>query len=291
VKLKSWSRDLASLSTYRRKVERAVAVGYAAVAATRARAELVRFGVVIPVHDEERLIPQSLEALDRAMAAVADVNVDVGIAIILDRCSDGSGELVEQWRRRTTRRDASRMVGVLETDAGNVGQARKLGCRFLLQGWSDVAPSSIWLATTDADSEVPQDWISSQLKARVEGGQVWVGAVSVCDWSERTPGTEEAWRRQYEAEYLPIHGANLGIAAGTYLAAGGFEALSTGEDRDLFDRAVTLGAVVRRDSVAPVVTSSRLKARAPHGFAHALSSLERAIPTLAIVDQGERYAS
>jgi hypothetical protein len=291
VKLKSWSRELASLSTYRRKVERAVAVGHAAAAANRACAELIRFGVVIPVHDEERLVPQSLEALDRAMTAVADLNLDVGIVIVLDRCSDRSGELVDQWRRRSTSHDDTRMVDVLETAAGNVGQARKLGCRSLLQHWSDVAPASIWLATTDADSEVPQDWISSQLKARAEGGQVWVGAVSVCDWSERTPGTEEAWRRQYEAEYLPIHGANLGIAAGTYLAAGGFEALSTGEDRDLFERAVALGAVIRHDSLAPVVTSSRLKARAPHGFAHALSSLERTIPTLAIADQGERYAS
>ncbi len=274
MRLNTWSRGLASLSTYRRK------------------AELIRFGVVIPVHDEELLIRQSLEALDRAMAAVADLTVEVGIAIVLDRCSDRSGELVEEWRRGAAGRDDTGMVEILETGAGNVGRARKLGCRSLLQHWSDVAPASIWLSTTDADSEVPPDWISSQLKARAEGGQLWVGAVSVCDWSERPPGTEDAWRRQYEAEYLPIHGANLGIAAGTYLAAGGFEGLPTGEDRDLFERAAALGAVIRRDSVAPVVTSGRLKARAPHGFAHALSSLERAIPTtLAIIDQGERYAS
>ncbi len=273
MRLNTWSRGPAPLSTYRRK------------------GELIRFGVVIPVHDEELLIRPSLEALDRAMTAVADLHVDVGIAIVLDRCSDRSGELVEEWRRRTTSGDDTRMIEILETGAGNVGQARKLGCRSLLQHWSDVAPASIWLSTTDADSEVPQDWISSQLKARAEGGQLWVGAVSVCDWSERTPGTEEAWRRQYEAERLPVHGANLGIAGGTYLAAGGFEGLSTGEDRDLFERAVALGAVIRRDSVAPVVTSGRLKARAPHGFAHALSSLERAIPTLAIIDQEERCAS
>jgi hypothetical protein len=291
MRVNTWSGDLAPLSTYGRKAMRAARVGCAAVTSTRARAEAIRFGVVVPVHDEERLIPLALGALDRAMAAVADINVDVGIAIVLDRCSDGSHELVEGWRGRTITRYGDQLVEVLETAAGNVGQARKLGCRSLLQRWSDVAPASIWLATTDADSEVPPDWISSQLKARTEGVQLWVGAVSVCDWSERTPGTEEAWRRQYEAECLPVHGANLGIAAGTYLAAGGFEDLSTGEDRDLFERAVALGAVLRRDSVAPVVTSSRLRARAPHGFAHALSALERASPTLAIIDHGERYAS
>jgi hypothetical protein len=291
MRVNTWSGDLAPLSTYGRKAMRAARDGCAAVTSPRARAEAIRFGIVIPVHDEERLIPLALEALDRAMTAVADVNVDVGIAIVLDRCSDGSSEVVDEWRGRTISRDDTLMVEILETGAGNVGRARKLGCRSLLQRWSDVAPASIWLATTDADSEVPQDWISSQLKARAEGGQLWVGAVSVCDWSERTPGTEEAWRQQYESESLPIHGANLGVAAETYLAAGGFEGLSTGEDRDLFERVVALGAVVRRDSVAPVVTSSRLKARAPHGFAHALSALERAIPALAIVDQGERYAS
>ena len=74
---------------------------------------------------------------------------------------------------------------------------------------------------------------------------MWVGPVSVRDWSGRPAGTAEAWRRQYETEYLPIHGANFGIDGATYLEAGGFAELPTGEDRDLFERTVALGAVVR----------------------------------------------
>ena len=151
--------------------------------------------------------------------------------------------------------------------------------------------TAIWLATTDADSEVPQDWLSAQLGIRRQGGQVWVGPVSVRDWSGRPAGTAEAWRRQYEAECLPIHGANFGIDGATYLEVGGFAELPTGEDRDLFERTVALGAVVRHDPQVRVVTSGRREARAPQGFAHALSSIELTIGTPTMADQLELAAS
>jgi hypothetical protein len=152
----------------------------------------------------------------------------------------------------------------------------------LLQRWSDVAPEAIWLATTDADSEVPLDWVSAQMRMRSEGGQVWVGSVSVHDWSGRRPGTAEAWRRQHETECWPVHGANFGIDGATYLKAGGFQELSTGEDRALFEKAVALGAEIRHDPIVRVVTSGRRQGRARHGFAHALTSIEATIASVAI---------
>ena len=254
---------------------------------TSASAEPIRFGVVIPVHDEEQLISVALDSVGGAMSRVSDGGVTVGIAVVLDRCSDRSGERVAEWRHRAAASDAAGPIEILEMDAGNVGLARKVGCQALLHRWSDSAPEDIWLATTDADSEVPPNWISAQLRARREGGQVWAGAVSVRDWSSRALGTAEAWFRQYEAEPLPIHGANFGIDAATYLEAGGFEALPTGEDRELFEKAVALGAVIRHDPLVRVVTSGRPDARAPRGFAHALTSIEATIATLAKIDQVE----
>jgi hypothetical protein len=115
------------------------------------------------------------------------------------------------------------------------------------------------------------------MRVRGEGGQVWIGAVSVSDWSGRTAGTAEAWLRQYKDESLPIHGANFGIEASTYLKAGGFDPLVTGEDRNLYEKAVALGASIRHDPSVRVATSARRDARAPRWFAHALTTIEASV--------------
>jgi Glycosyl transferase family 2 len=253
--------------------------------------EPIWFGVVIPVHDEEELAPAALASIDRAIASIRNGLVGIGVAIVLDSCSDRSSQLVTEWQQQRAQADDGHLIEIVTTAVGSVGHARKLGCAALLGMWADHPPESIWLATTDADSEVPRDWIAAQLRMRCQGGQVWVGPVGVCDWSSRSAGTAEAWSRQYESEYLPIHGANFGIDATAYLAAGGFAALPTGEDRDLFERAVALGAVVRHDPRVRVLTSGRRVARAPKGFADALSAIEGTIAGTTLSPQSELSVS
>ena len=239
---------------------------------TRSRTA-VRFGVVLPVHNEEELLPAALTALDRSTGHVSGLSVAFGIIIVLDACTDRSHDVASVWQQDPDG-PWSGEIDIIEVDVGNVGQARQIGFEALLSRWSDVDPDDIWLATTDADSEVPLNWISSQLAMRSEGGQVWAGAVTVADWSGRREGTAEIWRESYEAECHPIHGANFGIEAALYRETGGFSRLQTGEDRDLFERTLALGAVIGHDPRVRVVTSSRRVARAPRGFAHALSSFE-----------------
>jgi hypothetical protein len=233
----------------------------------------VRFGIVLPIHNEEELLPAALAALDRAITHVAELPVCSGVAIVLDACDDSSADLVRSWRS-SPHRSSSGTVDIVETTAGNVGHARRMGVETLLRRWSAVDLTDIWLATTDADSVVPLHWISSQLAVRSEGGQVWAGTVTVDDWSDRSGGLEMRWRQEYASERLPVHGANFGIEAALYVAAGGFDRLATGEDRDLLERTEAMGAVISHDRSVPVVTSSRRRARAPGGFAHALSSME-----------------
>jgi hypothetical protein len=62
----------------------------------------------------------------------------------------------------------------------------------------------------------------------------------------------------------------MGFNAAVYLSEGGFEPLETGEDRALHNALITHGACTYFDSVLPVVTSARRRARVPLGFAHAL---------------------
>ncbi len=256
--------------------------------ATELTCEEVRFGVVLPIHDEEELVRAALDALDRAIDHAVGSSVRVAVAIVLDACRDGSRDVVMAWHRRALALGDSRHVDISEIDVGNVGTARGVGCAALLDHWSGAPLETIWLATTDADSEVPPDWITAQLRMRRERAQLWAGVVRVEDWADRLSGTAEAWLRDYAEEHGPIHGANFGIDALLYLRAGGFEGLPTGEDRALFHRAVALGATVGYDPAIQVVTSARREARAPLGFAHALASIEAALATRPLAPLGRQ---
>jgi hypothetical protein len=70
-----------------------------------------------------------------------------------------------------------------------------------------------------------------------------------------------------------VHGANIGIRASAYLAAGGFRALATAEDHDLLAAVTRIGRPVLRAADITVQTSARRQARAPHGFGHLLRTL------------------
>jgi hypothetical protein len=251
----------------------------------------VRFGVVIPVHNEDQLVGRALASLGRAVVhASPNRRVEVGVAVVLDACRDRSGEIVAQWSRSIGPRPRLQ-VQILEGDQGNVGAARGLGCQALLAQWSATPPEDIWLATTDADSEVPRNWITSQMRVRRRGAQVWVGGVGVRDWSGRSTATAQAWQQQYEAECLPIYGANFGLDAATYLQVGGFRALPSGEDRALFEQASAVGAVIHRDPAVRVLTSGRRVARAPNGFADALNAIEMTLGSSRTTHQPELTTS
>jgi len=241
------------------------------------RTSPLRVGVVLPVHNEERLLPTTLTCLGQALDRLGSPVEEWRLAVVLDRCSDGSAAVVRRWQTEQRHSPGGARVEVATIDAGNVGAARRTGCDALLRHWSDVSPASVWLSTTDGDSEVPPEWLSTQVRHRRRGAEVWVGSVAVDDWSGRTDGLSEEWQRRYAAEHLPVHGANLGIDGATYRGLGGFEDLATGEDRALVRRALDAGAVIHHDRSVRVTTSSRRIARAPGGFARALDAIESTV--------------
>jgi len=233
-------------------------------------ARTLAVGVVVPVHNEQELLGAALAALANAFDQLSRGNLLLRTAVVLDMCSDASEEITREWRSALARRLSSLELTVISCSSKNVGRARALGCAALLAQWSRIDPSRIWLATTDADSRVSKDWLSTQVAQHEADVDHWAGRVSVTDWSEYRDETSSRWQYEYEREIQPIHGANLGFNAAAYLAAGGFASLATGEDRALHRALVAHGAFTYFDSAAPVVTSARRRARAPLGFAHAL---------------------
>ncbi len=219
--------------------------------------------VVVPARDEEELLPRCLAALGEAARRLRRdrPGVDVEVVVVLDRCRDGS------------ERVARSVPGtrVLVANAGTVGRARALGAAVALRSCPEPA-ARVWLATTDADSEVPPGWLVEHLDLADRGADLVVGTVEPDDLG---PDLLRRWHADHRLgpDHPHVHGANLGIRGDAYLAAGGFGPLPVDEDRELVDRVSGAGRVVVRTDRGRVRTSGRTAGRAPGGFATYLGRL------------------
>ena len=225
-------------------------------------------GVVVPAHDEQQLLPACLASLRVAARHPALERIEVHVIPVLDACSDDSGAVAR---------------GALEVRARNVGVARAAGFAAVLAREAGRAPRELWLATTDADSTVPADWLAEQVRLASLGAEVVAGTVEVQDWSEQPPVVRERFARSYGAPgqgHLHVHGANLGMSAAAYLDAGGVPPLALAEDQALVDalrvRARRLVATGR----IRVTTSGRRESRTTGGFADHLRGLAGRPPCL-----------
>ncbi len=216
-------------------------------------------GILIPVHNEEALLGECLEAALIAARHPGLLGESVQILVVLDSCSDASGAIAQTFA-----------VQRLEVQARNVGHVRGVGARHLLN------QGARWISCTDADSRVAPDWLVAQLALNADAV---CGTVTVDTWSE---GFDSAAQIRYLQGYQArdghrhIHGANLGISAGAYIRAGGFEPLACHEDVQLVRDLERCGALIAWSHSPQVVTSARLEARAQGGFGDYLKSLVQA---------------
>ena len=172
----------------------------------------VAVGIVVPVHDEEDLLPAALDGVEEAVDALSPPT-SCRVAVVLDDCRDGSSAVARAWAGRVR-------ALVIERECRSVGSARRAGTQALLSLWPDVQPAQIWMATTDADSRVPPDWLTVQLEAYGSGSDLWAGRVGVAEESAAV----ERWKETYAAERQPIHGASMGFSAFLYRADRGIPA-------------------------------------------------------------------
>lgn len=219
-------------------------------------------GVVIPAHDEADHIAATVVAVQAAAAHAALAGEPVQVLVVADACRDGTAAVA-----------AACGAATLVLAARNVGLARHAGAQQLL------AAGARWLAFTDADSTVADDWLAAQLALQCDAvcGCVWV-----TDWQahgEQAPLLAQAFAAQYHPEegHRHIHGANLGLSTKAYLRAGGFPALATSEDVALVRALEAAGVRVAYSALPRVWTSARIDHRAPLGFGDALRRLSSAL--------------
>jgi glycosyltransferase involved in cell wall biosynthesis len=226
--------------------------------------------VVIPARNEEVLVSRALHAVRRATREAQALHgagaPRIYVVLVADDCQDATAQLARE------------VVGVEvhEIAAGSVGVARATGIDVALASLlsvDGVTPERVWIANTDADSVVPPHWINDQLAIASAGIDVMIGTVRP-DFDDLSPVQVDHWM----ATHTPgepnghVHGANLGVRARLYLAAGGFHPQLEHEDVDLVSRLERAGARFVAADSCEVLTSGRLYGRTPGGYAGFLRS-------------------
>lgn len=242
--------------------------------------------IAIPVRNEAESIARCLDAIERADQADACL---VATVLVLNGCTDATWDAVAAWTESSTL--PVLMVEVtLAPQMNHAGGARAVALQLALQTLPGK-PGGIVL-TTDADSQVPTDWLARAVIGISGGCDVIAGdfdieAASLARWPSalrRRVSIEDCYARLLdEVDALcdpvphnpwPTHrrcsGANLVFRADALAAFDTLPAPPCGEDRALVAACLARDMRVRHDPQLRVQTSGRLKGRAAGGMAETL---------------------
>jgi glycosyltransferase involved in cell wall biosynthesis len=221
-------------------------------------------GVVIPARNEEKTIEKCLRSILTSAARCTRCE-SVWIVVVADGCSDRTVGIA--------RHAVAGQGEVIECAVRSPGSARRVGARAVLEHFSGRDPQRIWLANTDADSHVPEDWLDTHL-GPADGNASAVAGIVALDTDELRPEVARLHQETYtlaaDGTHSHVHGANMGVRADAYLDVGGWSDLQVAEDHCLWGRLMRRGWRVQSPTRSVVLTSGRLQGRAQGGFADTL---------------------
>ncbi len=229
--------------------------------------------VVIPARNEAETIEATVDSVEQARRQLP-AGVTSSCVVVVDSSADDTGTVIE---RRPQHRDGDRRSPsatlVVRVSHQCVGAARSVGCRVALAGALHRS-GNVWLANTDADTVVPEHWLTAQLDLAARGVGAIAGTVELgtdAD-AELRARFAAAYDLAADGSHRHVHGANLGVRGDVYLLAGGWRRLRTGEDHDLWGRLGLTTTCVSSTAIT-VRTSARTTGRAPDGFARDVARL------------------
>lgn len=183
--------------------------------------------VVIPAFNEEELLPRALKALK----AQSDTNFTT--IVVDNNCTDRTAEIAESFG-----------ATVVKESTPGAGFARQAGF---------AAAKTEFIATTDADSIVPKNWVKTTLKTFLSDPTiVAIGGPVSYDIHDRVmnavvnksiPYLHQIDRLVHANQHHLI-GANCAVRRTVFTKIGGFKTeLSLGEDLDLSHRLAEVGHI------------------------------------------------
>ncbi|WP_309243245.1 MULTISPECIES: glycosyltransferase [unclassified Caballeronia] len=221
--------------------------------------------VIIPAHNEADVIGACVRSVRAASAHPQLKGERVLVIAVADACMDHTEAFA-----------SAAGAFVMSVFKRNVGSARAFGAELA------IAHGARWLAFTDADTTVPPNWLSAQLRCDADAV---CGVINVVDWTEHAEDVRTDFYNNYRDidGHRHIHGANLGCSVEAYTKAGGFQSLAFNEDVALVDALVATNATIASSNSVMVVTSARLDSRAPRGFGATLRAVSLRLGDIAPV--------
>ncbi|MDF3284205.1 glycosyltransferase family 2 protein [Gordonia sp. N1V] len=188
--------------------------------------------VIIPAYNEERLIVDTLQALqDQEFDAPLHREVLHGFRVVVvdNNSTDRTPDLVREFIEAGTRFPTEL---ISETEKGS-GCAADTGARHA------IASGARYIARTDADSHPAPDWLATLLTPLFAGKRLVGGRVKARDDEDVSPflfnAVGKLWRVGHAVEYLrtargpaagrrsyAVVGNNMAIDVEMYLESGGF---------------------------------------------------------------------
>ncbi len=225
--------------------------------------------VVVPARNEHQRIEQTLRSIRTSASQVAD-RVSCSIVVVADCCTDSTAA-----RAKLQLANSSHIV--VEASIGTAGGARRVGARVGL-ACDRHRINQTWIASTDADTVVPKNWLTRHLAAAESGLDAIAGIVSLADDEDLDERLKARFDSYYkinaDGTHSHVHGANMGVRANAYASVGGWPAIATGEDHYLWSKLCGDGWRVGSSAKLTVTTSARREARAPAGFAADMVALD-----------------
>lgn len=243
--------------------------------------------VVVPARDEELTIAATLASIATAAESAPG---PVHLVVVDDGSTDGTaaivGRAIAAW--------AAGPGVLLEGPAAGAGWSRRTGLDHALAAAAAHDEPGALIATTDADTIVPPEWLAAMHGLLDRGAEVLAGDVLL----EASADPQLVAAREHrvalrlgelrDAQPLAAHphfaGSNLGFTARALGALRPLPAPFALEDEALHARCLERGLNVTHDDSFAVRTSARTHGRAAIGLATALAEDERRLRASASAD-------
>ncbi len=243
----------------------------------------LKVSIVVPARNEEELVGGCLQALATQLEVSPE---EYEVLLVLDHCTDGT----EEKARKVADEYPLLRLHLLDGPGKGAGHARRVGMEAACARLLSLGREDGLIASTDADTIVAPDWLSSQLSAASRGARAIGGRIELSE-KAGLPDEVSRWRAEQghkrhldllkdletvqespaRTEHWQFSGASLALTAATYREIGGLEPRAALEDEYL-ERVLRQRSIpIERPLSVRVVTSDRLAGRAHRGLSRDLA--------------------